>query len=408
MAPRRVVALLDRLDGPDAAARARHLDASADDWRTGSVRRTPRDSYKADWRRWEDYTACAGIPMLSGGRGALVGFVVWLEHGGPAPGSMGHWPGYAPATISRRVTGVVYELSNRWHVPIDPRLGRGHRRGEGLPAPAIRGRPAPGPRPGSPDHRPGPPRHVRACPDTLEGLRDRAALTVGFYLAARASDLAWLKAGDIVDEPKGLVITVREGKTTRQSALETRAHPLLCPRENWLRWREAADLQDGAALRRVRGNKILAQADEILNPRVGPAGLSPDGVIRLLRRAGKRAELPDRVTGAPAAPRVRHRRLRRRERLDTPADRPARPVGRQLPPSCGPTSTRRTAGTDPAAAWTSSPPRTSPLAGEPSSRRRGRRRSTRGEGARGEQRGADQVSGPAGVASAAAVVVHDR
>jgi integrase len=296
--PAAVSALLDRSPGPNAAARARALDKSADDYGDQQRPANTAKSYKADWRRWEDYTAWAGIPMLSGGRGALVGFVVWLEHGGPAPGSMGHWPGYAPATISRRVTGVVYELSHRWRVPIDPRASaavvsalRGYRRrlaaadqrlGRGQAHPVT-----------VPDLL----AISRACPDTLEGLRDRAALTVGFYLAARASDLAWLKVGDIVVERKGLVITVREGKTTGQSALQARQHPLLCPRQNWLCWREAADLQDGPALRRVRGDKVLAQTGEILDPRVGDADLSPDAIIRLLRRASERAGLPYRVTG---------------------------------------------------------------------------------------------------------------
>ena len=198
----------------------------------------------------------------------------------------------------------------------------------------------------------------RALPDTAEGLRDRAALTVGFYLAARASDLAWLKVGDIVEERKGLVVTVREGKTTGQSGLQARDHPLLCPREAWLRWREAADLDDGPALRRARGS------------RVGDAKLSPDAVIRLLRRTGEAAGLPYRVTGHGL------RRgfvtaaydggkgwdpLRSRDTAGGPTTRSREFGGATLAGR-----TRRGAGTGPAADSTSSRPRrTSPAADPP-------------------------------------------
>lgn len=125
----------------------------------------------------------------------------------------------------------------------------------------------------------------RACPDTLEGRRDRASLTVGFCLAGRASDLDCLKVSDVITERNGLVVTVQEGKTTGESALELRRHPPQCPRESWLRWREAANLHDGPALRRVHG------------PRAGAAPLSPDADTRLLTRAGTRVGQPDRVTG---------------------------------------------------------------------------------------------------------------
>jgi hypothetical protein len=70
------------------------------------------------------------------------------------------------------------------------------------------------------------------CPDTVEGLRHRAALTVGFYLAARASDLAWLKVDDIVEERKGLTPIPRLAEVHR---LDPRVesnwiHPTRSPR----------------------------------------------------------------------------------------------------------------------------------------------------------------------------------
>ena len=134
--PVAVAALLDHSPGVDAAARARALDASADDYRDRQRPKNTRDSYKADWRRWEDYTAWAGIPMLvRRPRRAGLGFVVWLEHGGPTdgPGSAGSWPGYgARAAGSRRVTGVVYERAPTATTgPIDPRIASAGRRRAG-------------------------------------------------------------------------------------------------------------------------------------------------------------------------------------------------------------------------------------------------------------------------------------
>jgi integrase len=262
------------------------LDAAADRYLEGQRPANTSKAYAQDWRSWEDYARWAGIPLLSGGRGALVGFVVWLEHGGPTDAaSARRWPGHAPATISRRVTGVMHHL-RRWHVPLDP---------DGLAAATAalrayeRRLAAADLRPGRGKAHPVPVADLlamsRACPDTLEGRRDRAALAVGFFLAARASDLAWLKVSDITVERNGLVITVREGKTTGESALELRRNPLLCPRETWLRWSEATALHDGPALRPIRG------------PHAGRRALSPDAVTRLLTRASVRARLPYRVTG---------------------------------------------------------------------------------------------------------------
>ena len=51
--------------------------------------------------------------------------------------------------------------------------------------------------------------------------------------------------------------------------MPARKHPLLCPREAWLRWCEAAELHDGPALRPVRRG------------RCGERALSPDAVTRL-------------------------------------------------------------------------------------------------------------------------------
>ena len=52
------------------AARLEELDAAADRYVSTQRPRTTRAAYAQDWSAWEDYAAWAGIPVLSGSRGA--------------------------------------------------------------------------------------------------------------------------------------------------------------------------------------------------------------------------------------------------------------------------------------------------------------------------------------------------
>lgn len=272
---------------PELRSRLAELDDAAD--RYVDAQRPPNTAaaYAQDWACWEDYARWAGIPVLSGSRGALVGFVVWLENGAPrVTGDPPRAPAApaAPATIRRRVAGALHGL-RRHRARIDPdasraaaaalegyrrRLaeagqgrGRGQARAVDLPAVLAMS---------------------RACPDDLVGVRDRAMLLVGFFAATRASDQANLLVGDINTEATGLVVTVRHGKTTGESALPARRHPLLCPRRAWLAWVDSAQLRVGPAFRAVR------------HGRPGTAALSPDAVTAIVARAGRRAALPYPVT----------------------------------------------------------------------------------------------------------------
>lgn len=294
-------------------ARAVELDDAADRYVDTQRPRTTLAAYAQDWSAWEDYTAWAGIPVLSGGRGALVGFVLWLENGAPGRAGGGltesatpgdgmrnsrgarlDTPGppaapttpAAPATIRRRVAGALHGL-RRHHVRIDPAASRaaaaalegyrrrlaeaGEARGRGQ-APALDLAAVLA--------------MSRACPDDLAGIRDRAMVLVGFFAATRASDQANLRVGDVVAETTGLVVTVRHGKTTGTSALPARRHPRLCPRRAWLAWAAAAGIEgSGPAFRPVSRHG-----------RLGDGPLSPDAVTAIVARAGRRAALPHPVT----------------------------------------------------------------------------------------------------------------
>lgn len=64
----------------DATLRVGALDAAADHYLDAERVASTREAYARDWAAWEDYTRWAGIPLLSGGRGALVGFEIGRAH----------------------------------------------------------------------------------------------------------------------------------------------------------------------------------------------------------------------------------------------------------------------------------------------------------------------------------------
>lgn len=268
----------------DATLRVDALDAAADHYLDAERVASTREAYARDWAAWEDYTRWAGIPLLSGGRGALVGFVLWLEQGAPRVGREPGAPA-APATIRRKLAGALHGL-RKFGADVDPRspaaarealtiyrrrlAAGGERRGRGQ-AHAVDLRAVLA--------------MSQACPDTRRGLRDRAMLTIGFYGATRASDQAHLLTSDVLVEQNGVVLDVRVGKTTGRSALPRRRHPLLCPRSAWLAWLRAGGHTGGPAFRRIDRHDTVRDEP-----------LSPDAVTAVIARAGERAGLPYPVT----------------------------------------------------------------------------------------------------------------
>src|SRR5690606_9764198 len=99
----------------------------------------------------------------------------------------------------------------------------------------------------------------KALPATLKGLRDRAILTVGFGMAARRSELANLRARDVVVTEKGLQVFARYGKTgARSPAIRRGENAWTCPQRAWLAWAEAADLDpDGPAFMRFNRHRMM-------------------------------------------------------------------------------------------------------------------------------------------------------
>ena len=267
----------DEADQPDQT-RLTMLDRAAARYVAAQQPPNTRRAYADSWKAWERYTHEIGIPLLSGTPGALVGFVRWLETVRSA----------SIATVDARLAGAVVGLRARG-VPVDREATRvawqalrgyerrladaGEVRGRGKASPITL-------------------EHLRAlaraCPDTHAGRRDRAILLVGFAIAARRSELADLRVADLrPDDGNGLVVRLGFTKTgPDERPVPFGVHHETCPVLAWQRWRQAAELADGHAFRRVDRHD-----------QVWESGLSAQAVGDIVTRCGERAGLPFRITG---------------------------------------------------------------------------------------------------------------
>ena len=59
---------------------------------------------------------------------------------------------------------------------------------------------------------------LKALPDTLTGLRDRAMLAIGFSAAMRRSELVALDVRHIERTPEGILVTIERSKTDQEAA----------------------------------------------------------------------------------------------------------------------------------------------------------------------------------------------
>lgn len=139
-----------------------------------------------------------------------------------------------------------------------------------------------------------PPIIRKACerfPETLRGLRDRAALTVGFGGALRRSELVALNRGDVEFDPRGLIISIRRSKTDQDGvgvrlALPRGKHTSTCPVRNLEAWLDAVG--DGDARDPLWLVVYGAQGDALTDQR-----MSVQAVNRLAKRAAAVAGLDE-------------------------------------------------------------------------------------------------------------------
>jgi integrase len=126
---------------------------------------------------------------------------------------------------------------------------------------------------------------IRAMPDSLQGIRDRALLLVGFAGGFRRSELAGLTLENLASENDGLVILLSRSKTDqegkgRKVALPYGSSPETCPVRACRNWIDAAGISDGPLFREIdRHGRIHARA------------LHRDSVGMIVKRAAARIGL---------------------------------------------------------------------------------------------------------------------
>jgi len=122
-----------------------------------------------------------------------------------------------------------------------------------------------------------------SLPPTIGGLRDRAALLVGYGAALRPGELVGLQMTDVVVGPTGLRVAAARGVVHVPFGSE----PMLCSVTACDEWRRAAGIVDGPLLRAVdRSGRVASTA------------LGEKAVGRIVRRAATGAGLPpERFTG---------------------------------------------------------------------------------------------------------------
>jgi integrase len=133
---------------------------------------------------------------------------------------------------------------------------------------------------------------------TLQGLRDRALLLVGFSGAFRRSELVALELRDIAFTTDGLEVTLRRSKTDQEGAgrlvaLSYSGNPSACPVRALRTWLSAAVITEGPLFRSVtRHGKVSARAlsdksvSDIVKRSVAAVGLDPKTFSGHSLRAG--------------------------------------------------------------------------------------------------------------------------
>ncbi|MFZ3497187.1 tyrosine-type recombinase/integrase [Streptomyces sp. 5.8] len=272
----------------DDATRAKlaELEERAKQHVQGKRPKNTTDGYEQDWRDWQRFAYAWNLPLTAITPGSLVAFVEWLWlQPGQKDGSF-----LAPNTIRRRLSGVVVTGRQRFRLDLNDKTAEaarellrrkikemeeaGEQRGRGQ-APALL---IP---------------HLQAisaaCPDDLEGLRDRAMILTHFVIAGREHEVAALRVRDIVADEHGLVVDIRVSKTRpRKVPVPYGSRPSTCAVRAWAAWQQAR--QAGPDEYAFCG--VHWKAKTLL-----PGGLTAEGVGDVVTRAGNRTNLGIVFTG---------------------------------------------------------------------------------------------------------------
>lgn len=134
--------------------------------------------------------------------------------------------------------------------------------------------------------------------DTLSDVRDRALLLVGWCAGLRRSEIANLTWADIVPDPAGVLLVLRQTKTDKTGAgrtvgLARETVTTVCPVSALATWREALDTATGGTATQDTA-PVFVQVNRHGTP---GAKLSGQAVAQIVQRRTQQAGLPVRYRG---------------------------------------------------------------------------------------------------------------
>jgi hypothetical protein len=228
---------LTRIDSPSVPASLAEPVAKARDFIEASVPENTRRAYASDWALFTEWCEEKGVCALPASAAVIAAFAADESKGSK------------PSTLRRRMAAIRKVHQTAGHPnPCDNEAVRATLKGiERSYGVAQVGK--------APATRAAIEKMVNACaPNTLDGLRSRAILLVGYAGAFRRSELVALDCADLRWSDEGVVITVRRSKTDQTGKGMVKAIPYvrdggLCAATALRVWLTAARIDSGPVFR---------------------------------------------------------------------------------------------------------------------------------------------------------------
>lgn len=254
------------IEAPAAPAALAATAAEAEAYHAQARAAATLKAYRTDWRAFEAWCTAHQLPSLPAAPETVALYITELARDRKV------------ATISRRLASIAQAHKQQGHdsptrAAVVQNVLKGIRRAKGT-APTqkaaaeiaiIRAM-------------------VEQLDDSLQGLRDRAILLVGFAGAYRRSELAALTLADVQFTNDGLVITLRRSKTDQEGegylkGIPYGSTPATCPVRALRVWLDASGITAGPLFRSVwKGGQ-----------RLRPRGLNDRAIAEVVKRAAAAA-----------------------------------------------------------------------------------------------------------------------
>ena len=270
----------------------------------GAFARNTRAAYAADWRCWEAYCAARGRSPQPADPELVRDFLVDEAAAG------------RKVSVLRRRLAAISTIHRLQGAPFDraapviayamKRLAREHGTAKAGRAELM-----------TADIE----AMLRTLPPSLQGIRDRSILLLGFASGLRRSELVGLDVADIAWRRDGISLGIRRSKTDQEGEGQTvdvvyGRRERTCPVRAVKRWLEASGIVEGPIFRPVRASKVLPRrlTDEVVYQIVkacaARAGLDPVRLGAHSLRVGHLTQaLANGADPVKAKEQLRHRRL---------------------------------------------------------------------------------------------------